>query len=92
MAHKSIVVCDVCGVTKGKTNHWWKAWVEDGVFHTCPADKEIYFPEGTGDGIAIKDVCGQGDALNLFSDFLGIAHSIPDQPTIRLKTEDDIPF
>lgn len=54
---KPVTTCDVCGIEKRETNHWFKVFItETSVTVKKPDDINI---EG------IKDVCGQKHATHL---------------------------
>ncbi len=65
MATETVTRCDVCSTIKKDVNHWWKAWIEDGVFNLTPS-------EHIGDNFnpRYRDVCGKGHALEMFNRYL----------------------
>jgi hypothetical protein len=67
---KTITVCDVCQAVKGETNHWWKVWLETGVFHVTAADNDIFIVADNSESFPVMDICGQQHVSVVFSHFL----------------------
>ena len=62
MAVQTSITCDVCGVVKGPTNHWWSVGLDKGVFVCRSLDKAKE---------NFKHVCGVEHAVVMFNRFLG---------------------
>jgi len=74
MAQKTIQVCDVCGVVKRDTNHWWKMALleipnESPVLVIAPASSSLTEYDNI-DEKSIKDTCGQEHVQRLLDRYL----------------------
>lgn len=74
MSQKVIQVCDVCGVVKKETNHWWKVALleipnESPVIIIAPASTSIADYDNI-DEKSLRDVCGQEHAQRLLNRYL----------------------
>lgn len=65
MARKQSVVCDVCGVEKGSTNHWFQIDTND----NGKAMVEIY--RADGHEVGEFDLCGETCVMKKVSELIG---------------------
>lgn len=56
--------CDVCGIEKRRSNHWFRATVQNGVYRSGP------YREGQKPWVDEKHVCGPGHADTLHNRFV----------------------
>ena len=62
--------CDVCGVLKKETNHWYKVQAVEGIF-TCAVWGDIRWPASLPAGPSeYAEVCGQEHVLTLLTRWL----------------------
>ena len=66
MSEKTVKYCDVCGIEKKDVNHWFKVWIEDGVFGSAHLEESIDLT----DAKEINDACGQPHAIQLYGRYL----------------------
>jgi hypothetical protein len=96
MSRLMVISCDKCGKTKGITNHWYKVWVDQGIFHTCPFDTSLMITNPkTGDHLIPFDVCSQGCSISMYQSFLDHGQAFPPELAYALEIApptDDIPF
>jgi hypothetical protein len=64
------VTCEVCGVERKETNHWFSIWVYMGEFRVQPLD----LSELHGRPEDVIDVCGQEHAHRIFDCFMQHGH------------------
>lgn len=86
MSTESITKCDLegCSVQKREVNHWWKVWIDDGVFGSAPLNKTVDLG-----GLSTKDACGMDHAIVFYKRFLdhGTFQRVLNVPEIEKEFE-----
>lgn len=63
---KEITTCDVCGVQKKETNHWFRADMTNRRFNVLP------FNDVANGQLQVSDVCGEACLVKLLNKWLSV--------------------
>lgn len=76
MARSELIVCDVCGISKKTTNHWFVIHVHymdalgDRIWKISLVSHESKYIGTEGKHIEQFDICGEADAIKKISELM----------------------